>query len=156
MYEFSYLLEKVEKLAYLAFLESLGGARGVVLHFWAFWFIQTLFRVMKSISVWNLETIGWIPGFSGSADFEVFWGVLSKTGCISFFFLFLMWWRICWTISIYKNSIIGEIMTPFQGVKVGVVKKWLFWFLLLGWGNFNFWSLALLPKLGMLILYKIW
>ena len=49
-----------------------------------------------------------------------------------------MCWRICWAISIYKNSIIGEIMTPFQGVKVEVVKKCFFRFLGSGWGNFDF------------------
>ena len=46
-------------------------------------------------------------------------------------------------------------MTPFQGVKVGVIKKRLFRFLVLGWGNFDFWGLALLLQMGILILYKI-
>ena len=46
-------------------------------------------------------------------------------------------------------------MTPFQGGKVGVVKKWVFGFLELGWGNLDFWGLALVKYMGMLILYKI-
>ena len=66
-----------------------------------------------------------------------------------------MCWRICWAVSIYKNSIIGEIMTPFQGVKVEVVKKWIFGFLGSGGGSFVFLIFVFILSLELLIFYKI-